>query len=161
MGDVADSMLDGTCCQICGQVLNYSGGGGFPVTCGFCNVASRKSYDCLCGASFVMLAGLTSHFTAEHAIYMQRTKSQKTTALFLPGNKMRVATVPEYLAAWDAIIQPLEELLGMKVVCYDTAIVLRDMQTGDLQELSVSMARRLVALRPTLESSGDAIHSVE
>lgn len=36
MGDYADMMLDGTCCQICGVVLDFGGGGGFPMTCGSC-----------------------------------------------------------------------------------------------------------------------------
>jgi len=36
MGEWADMALDGTCCQVCGQVVDEEGGDGFPVTCETC-----------------------------------------------------------------------------------------------------------------------------
>lgn len=37
MGEIADMMLDGTMCQVCGQWINEGeDGDGFPVTCEDC-----------------------------------------------------------------------------------------------------------------------------
>lgn len=35
MGEVADDMLDGTCCQVCGMFMDEAAG--YPVTCGGCS----------------------------------------------------------------------------------------------------------------------------
>lgn len=37
MGEIADMILDGTLCQVCGEFVDEAGDG-FPVTCEGCNV---------------------------------------------------------------------------------------------------------------------------
>lgn len=79
MGDYADMMLDGTCCQICGQVMNYSGGGGFPATCVSCQRDGKKSrrkppkvrrvkaFTCdVCNRKFTTEQGLMAHDEKVH-----------------------------------------------------------------------------------------------
>ena len=39
MGEIADDMLDGTCCQICGMFMDEAAG--YPVTCAGCNDDDR------------------------------------------------------------------------------------------------------------------------
>jgi hypothetical protein len=43
MGEIAEMMLDGTLCQVCGEYLGE--GDGFPVTCAGCNADDGFSID--------------------------------------------------------------------------------------------------------------------
>lgn len=86
MGDYADMMLDGTCCQICGEVLNYSGGGGFPMTCTSCQQDGKKSrrkppkvhrvksFVCdVCNRKFTTEQGLMDHDKKVHPSTLDTT----------------------------------------------------------------------------------------
>lgn len=44
MGDIADAMLSGVLCQICGEYLGGEGDG-FPVTCGGCKDELEAMHD--------------------------------------------------------------------------------------------------------------------
>lgn len=44
MGEYAEMMLDGTCCNVCGEYLG-SEGNGFPVTCKSCGVESDEKFE--------------------------------------------------------------------------------------------------------------------
>lgn len=67
MGEIADMMLDGTLCQICGV---YLGGNGYPQTCDSCAKSSTVSTCpilCLiCGKRCRGTTGLKQHTKAVH-----------------------------------------------------------------------------------------------
>ena len=71
MGEIADMMLDGTLCQVCGVYMGE--GDGFPVTCRACSDGDeepemekpkKKKHPCpICGARKV---NVSAHIKAVH-----------------------------------------------------------------------------------------------
>jgi hypothetical protein len=79
MGDVADMMLDGTLCQICGVYLE--GDAGYPRTCDACHRDSERpaprteKVACsVCGRK-VSEQGLLDHMRAKHAATETKPKT--------------------------------------------------------------------------------------
>jgi len=81
MGEVAEMMLDGTCCCICGEFLG-GGADGYPKACRACaseevksvfprakKLKTRRSHNCTeCGRKFRGEQGLHDHKRDAHGV---------------------------------------------------------------------------------------------
>lgn len=78
MGDIADLMLEGEICQVCGVELDDGNAGGFPRTCAGCQGFSgdeeheeSSSFDCgvgHCKKHFNSLASARQHRRDKHGV---------------------------------------------------------------------------------------------
>jgi len=72
MGDIADMMLDGTMCQVCGDYMGDSGG--FAVTCAGCGgndwekPEPKEKIKCPQCNKHVCPSGLKQHIQAKHGV---------------------------------------------------------------------------------------------
>lgn len=67
MGEIAEMMLDGTLCQVCGELLGDDAPG-HPRTCVGCAKMKPKPHDCqFCHRSFTTRGARNDHERAVHA----------------------------------------------------------------------------------------------
>lgn len=82
MGEIADMMLDGTMCQVCGEYLFTDPPAGYPITCDGCksrgddpndfvavNVKDPKTVECpepLCERKFRNRQAAAQHWVDKH-----------------------------------------------------------------------------------------------
>jgi hypothetical protein len=77
MGEIADDIIDGNCCETCGEYFEDEGDG-FPRQCGGCRQSEPEHRTCIekgCGKRFTIAAGEVDFFEKRGLALPKRCRS--------------------------------------------------------------------------------------